>query len=78
MSIHVAANGIILLILGGWVIFHIFIHSSVDGHSSADGHLDCFRVLSIVNNAVMNTGAHVSFQIMVFFGYMPRSGIAGL
>ena len=24
----------------------------------------------------MNTGVHVSFQIRVFFGYMPRSGIA--
>ena len=25
----------------------------------------------------MNTGVYVSFQIMVFSGYMPRSGIAG-
>ena len=25
----------------------------------------------------MNVGVHVSFWIMVFFGYMPRSGIAG-
>ena len=25
----------------------------------------------------MNTGVKVSFQIMVFSGYMPRSGIAG-
>ena len=25
----------------------------------------------------MNIGLHVSFRIMVFFGYMPRSGIAG-
>ena len=25
----------------------------------------------------MNTGVHVSFQIMFFSGYMPRSGIAG-
>ena len=26
----------------------------------------------------MNTWVHVSFQIMIFSGYMPRSGIAGL
>ena len=26
----------------------------------------------------MNIGVHVSVQIMVFSGYMPRSGIAGL
>ena len=24
----------------------------------------------------MNIGVHVSFQIIVFYGYMPRSGIA--
>ena len=30
----------------------------------------------LVNSAAMNTGVHVPFQIMVFSGYMPRSGIA--
>ena len=25
------------------------------------GHLGCFHVLAVVNSAVMNTGAHVSF-----------------
>ena len=52
-------------------MYHIFIHSSVEGHSG------CFHVLAIVNSAAMNTGVHASFQIMVFSGYMPRSGIAG-
>ena len=51
---------------------YIFIHSSVSGH------LGCFYVLATVNSAVVNIGVHVSFQIMVFFGYMPRTGIAGL
>ena len=51
---------------------HLFIHSSV-----AAGHLSCFHVLAIVNSAAVNIEVHVSFQIMVFFGYMPRSGIAG-
>ena len=46
-------------------------------HSFVDGHLGCFHVLAIVNSASMNIGVHVSFQIMVFSGYMPRSGIAG-
>ena len=45
--------------------------------SSVDRHLGCFHVLAIVNLAAVNIGVHVSFQIMVFSGYMPRSGIAG-
>ena len=53
-------------------MYHIFFI-----HSSVDGHLGCFHVLAIVNRAAMNIGVHVSFQIMVFFRYMPRSGIAG-
>ena len=53
-------------------MYHIFFI-----HSSVDGHLGCFHVLAIVNSAAMNTEVHVSFRIMVFSGYMPRSGIAG-
>ena len=46
-------------------------------HSSDDEHLGCFHFLAIVNNAIMNLGIHVSFSILVFSGYMPRSGVAG-
>ena len=53
-------------------MYHIFF---ID--SSVDEHLDCFHVLVIVNSATMNTGVHVSFSIMVFSGFMPRSGISG-
>ena len=53
-------------------MYHIFFI-----HSFADGHLVCFYVLAIVNSAAMNVGVHVSFRIMVFSGYVPRSGIAG-
>ena len=46
-------------------------------HSCVDSHLGCFHVLAIVSSAAVNIGVHVSFQIRVFSGYMPRSGIAG-
>ena len=52
--------------------YHIFFI-----HSSVDAHLGCFHVLAIVNSAAVNTGVHVSLQILVLSGYMPRSGIAG-
>ena len=45
-------------------------------YSSVDGHLGCFHVLALVNSAAMNIGVYVSFWIMVFSGYMPRSRIA--
>ena len=39
--------------------------------------IGCFHVLAIVKSAAVNIGVHVSFQSMVFSGYVPRSGIAG-
>ena len=44
-------------------------------HSSVNGHFICFHILAIANSALMNIGMHVSFHIMGFSGYMPRSGI---
>ena len=52
-------------------MYHIFIHSSVDGHFS------CFYVLAVVNSAAVNIGVHVSFQIIVLSGYMPTRRVAG-
>ena len=76
-SIHVAANGIIPF-LCGWVIFHcMYPTSSLSIYLNSNGHLGCFHVLAIVNGAAMNIGVHVSLQIIVLSGYMPRSGIAG-
>ena len=46
-------------------------------HSSNDEHLAYFHVLAIVDSAAMNTGMHVSFQIIIFSIYMPTSIIAG-
>ena len=53
-------------------MYHIFFI-----HSSVDGHLSCFHVLAIINSAAINIGVPVSFQIMAFSGYMPKSRIAG-
>ena len=53
-------------------MYHIFFI-----HSSVDGHLGCFHILTFVNSTAMNVGVHVSFQTMVFSGYMLRNGIAG-
>ena len=51
---------------------HIFfVPSSVEGRSG------CFHVLALVNSPGMNIGEHVSFQILLFFRYMLRSGIEG-
>ena len=48
-------------------------------HSSTDRHWSCFHILAIVNNMAINIGVLMFFQISVwgFFGYIPRSGIAG-
>lgn len=46
-------------------------------HSSADGQSGCFYVPAPADCAVVSAGMHVSFQITVFSGYMPGSGIAG-
>ena len=60
----------------GWAVFHcVYIPHIL--YSFVNGHLGCFHVLAIVNSAAMNIEVHVSFWIIVFSGYMPRSGIAG-
>ena len=41
------------------------------------GYLGCSYALFIMNSAAMNIGVHISLQIIVFFGYMFRSEIAG-
>ena len=52
-------------------MYHIFFI-----HSSINEQLCFFHVLATVSSAVLNTGVHVSFQIIVFSGYMSRHGIA--
>ena len=40
-------------------------------------HLSQFHTLAIVNSVSMSNGIQVYLSILVFSGYMPRSGIAG-
>ena len=56
----------------------VYMYHSFHIHSSADGHLGCFRVLAIINSALMNSGVHVSLSILVSSVCMPSSGIAEL
>ena len=74
-SIHLSANDLILFhFMAEWdsivYLYHIFCnHSSVR-------HGGCFQVLAIVNSAARSIGVHIIFWIIVFSGYIPRSGIA--
>ena len=57
---------------------YIYTHHIFSVHSSVDGHLGCSHVLAtFVNSAPLNCGVHVSFQIIVLSGFIPRSGVAG-
>ena len=54
----------------------VYVYYNILIHTSVDRHLSCLHVLAIINSAAMNIPVHMSFWIMFFFGYMPRSGIA--
>ena len=47
--------------------------------SSIDRHLGCFRILALVNNTLVDIGiTSFPIRVFIFFGKIPRSGIAGL
>ena len=77
-SIHDdAASGIISFVFMAKSYSTVYMYHIFFIHSSVDGHFGCFQDLAIVNSAAVNIGVHVSFRIMVFSGYTPRSGIDG-
>ena len=60
-SMHVVVNGKISFFLIAEeysivYIYHIFIHSSIDGH------LGSFHTLAIIDSAAINMGVHVSLR----------------
>ena len=69
-SIHVVANGkISFFFLCVWlsiISLHMYTTASLSIHLLIK-FLGGFHVLAIVYTAAMNTGVHVSFQIIVFF-----------
>ena len=79
-SIHAAENGIISFpyIAESYSIVYIYIYIHTISYLSIY-LLVTFRLLHVLvieNCAAVNTRKHVYFQIMVFFEYRPRSGIA--
>jgi len=57
--------------------YYSYINNIFFIYPSVDGHLGCFHILVIVNSALMNIRLHVSFPVMVFSRYLPRSTPTG-
>ena len=55
----------------------LYINTSYSIRSSTHEYLDSFHGMAIVNSATVSIGMDISFWIIVFFWYMPRSGTAG-
>ena len=56
------------------IALHIYTTSSLSFRLS----VGCFHVLALIISASVTIWVHVSFQTVVFSGYILRSGIAGL
>ena len=76
-SIHIVTNGKISFLT--WlssVPLYIYINVChiIFVHSSVDGHFSCIHILATLNNAALNIGVHIFFQIsiFVFFRKIPR------
>ena len=76
-SICIAVSGIISFFFMTEWYSTVYMYNIFFIHPSFDGYLCCFHVLPTVNSTAMNIVVHVSFWIMFYSGYMPRSKIAG-
>ena len=70
MSIHVVTNGKIFIPFYGEVLFHCMYIYHIVIHSCVNGHLGCFHILATVNSASINTGVPVSFKVSDFFFFI--------
>ena len=77
LSFHVAANKHYFILFNGWVIFHCVYVPHFLYPSLCQWTFRLLPCLDYLKQAAVNTEVHVSFWILVFFGYMPRSEIAG-
>ena len=74
-STRVGANGRISF-LNGWVVFHCAYTDHIFfTHSSIDGHVGCFHILAVTNNAAMNIGMHVFFELVLLFSFDINPGV---
>ena len=65
-STHAVANGIISFLWLSNIPFYIYKpHFFI--HLYTDGHLDCFHILTAVNNASRNIKMHISFLLVFSF-----------
>ena len=76
-SIHISTNDPVLFLLMAEYYSIVYVYYSFFNHSPFDGHWSCFHVLAIMSSAPVNTGAHVSFWIMVSLGLCPIAGLLG-
>ena len=60
----------------GWAITALCVYPIWFTHPSVFTHLGFIHVLAIVHSAAMTLDAP-AFKIIVFSGYVPRTGIAG-
>ena len=66
-SNHVVSNGKISFFPYGWIIFHCTYTYHIFIHSSINGHLGFYHFLAIVNSAAMNKGYIYLFKLVFSF-----------